>query len=125
MAARVIAESGEAIAILDAFPVARGHSLVLPRAHRERVEEMGAGECAATFELARQVAARLSAVHGDSLIAVHNGPRAGQEVPHVHVHVVPRSEGDGAGPIHSMFGRAPARADGAELDAELAAIRAA
>lgn len=86
---------------------------------------MAAAECAATFELARQVAARVSAVYGDSLIAVHNGPRAGQEVPHVHVHVVPRSEGDGAGPIHSMFGPAPARATDAELDAELVAIRAA
>jgi len=114
-----------AVAVLDAFPVARGHSLVMPRAHRARVEEMGPAECAAVFELARQVAARVSAVHGDSLIAVHNGPRAGQEIPHAHVHIVPRAEGDGAGPIHSMFARKAARAADAELAAELGAIRAA
>ncbi|MDD9809169.1 MAG: HIT domain-containing protein [Thaumarchaeota archaeon] len=117
--------TGMAIAILDAFPVARGHSLVLPKAHRARVEEMGAAECSEVFELARRVAARVSAVHGDSLIAVHNGPRAGQEIPHAHVHIVPRSEGDGAGPIHSMFGGPHSRAPDAELAAELGAIRAA
>ncbi len=38
-----------------------------------------------------------------STIAIHNGSEAGQEVPHVHVHIVPRKKGDGAGPIHSMF----------------------
>lgn len=97
----------------------------MPSAHRPRVEDMGAAECAAVFELARQVAARVSAVHGDSLIAVHNGPRAGQEVPHAHVHIVPRAEGDGAGPIHSMFAHSPGRAPDGELAAELAAIRAA
>jgi histidine triad (HIT) family protein len=38
-----------------------------------------------------------------STIAIHNGSDAGQEVPHVHVHIVPRKPGDGAGAIHSMF----------------------
>jgi histidine triad (HIT) family protein len=36
-------------------------------------------------------------------VAIHNGKDAGQEIPHVHVHLVPRSESDSAGPIHSMF----------------------
>ena len=38
-----------------------------------------------------------------STIAIHNGREAGQEIPHVHIHVVPRSYGDGGGPIHSLF----------------------
>jgi histidine triad (HIT) family protein len=38
-----------------------------------------------------------------STIAIHNGNEAGQEVPHVHAHIVPRKRGDGAGAIHSMF----------------------
>jgi len=37
------------------------------------------------------------------LVAVHNGKEAGQEVPHVHVHLVPRSSDDSASAIHSMF----------------------
>jgi histidine triad (HIT) family protein len=42
-----------------------------------------------------------------STIAIHNGSDAGQEVPHVHVHIVPRKSGDGAGAIHSMFKMKP------------------
>jgi histidine triad (HIT) family protein len=38
-----------------------------------------------------------------STIAIHNGKDAGQEVPHVHIHIVPRSVNDGAGSIHSIF----------------------
>jgi histidine triad (HIT) family protein len=41
-------------------------------------------------------------------IGVNNGPAAGQVVPHVHVHVVPRRRGDGSGTIHSIF-RSPPR----------------
>ena len=37
------------------------------------------------------------------LIAIHNGKEAGQEIPHLHIHVVPRKKGDGGGPIHSCF----------------------
>ena len=34
-----------------------------------------------------------------------NGKESGQEIPHVHVHLIPRSKNDGAGPVHSMFGK--------------------
>jgi len=36
-------------------------------------------------------------------LAVHNGKESGQEIPHVHVHLIPRSAEDSAGPVHSMF----------------------
>ena len=39
--------------------------------------------------------------------AIHNGKEAGQEIPHVHIHVIPRESGDGAGPVHSMFKNKP------------------
>jgi histidine triad (HIT) family protein len=42
-----------------------------------------------------------------STIAIHNGCEAGQEIPHMHVHIVPRGMNDGAGPIHSMFKNRP------------------
>ncbi len=42
-------------------------------------------------------------VTGATLVAIHNGEQAGQEIPHVHVHLVPRSKDDSAGAIHNMF----------------------
>jgi histidine triad (HIT) family protein len=38
-------------------------------------------------------------------IGVNNGEATGQTIPHVHVHIVPRREGDGAGSIHTIFPR--------------------
>ena len=46
---------------------------------------------------------KVDALTGATLVAVHNGRAAGQEIPHVHVHLIPRSKDDSAGPIHSMF----------------------
>ena len=43
----------------------------------------------------------------DCTIVVHDGPAAGQEIPHVHVHVIPRSEGDGGKSALAMFPNTP------------------
>ena len=48
-------------------------------------------------------------------VGVNDGTAAGQEVPHAHVHIVPRFEGDGGGPIHAAAGDRPDLSDG-ELD---------
>jgi histidine triad (HIT) family protein len=42
-----------------------------------------------------------------STIAIHNGTDSGQEIPHVHVHIIPRTIADGAAPIHSLFKNRP------------------
>ncbi len=71
----------------------------------------------AVFNLTCEVATILELTVGVSAttIAIHNGKDAGQEVQHVHIHVVPRSANDGAGPIHSMFSYRP-RLNEEELD---------
>jgi len=63
----------------------------------------------AVFEITRKVVGAVEAglQVGASTIAIHNGSDAGQEIPHVHVHIVPRKKGDGAGAIHSMFKSRP------------------
>ncbi|ABK77052.1 diadenosine tetraphosphate hydrolase [Cenarchaeum symbiosum A] len=104
--ARIISETGNTIAFMDAFPVARGHSLVIPKGHYERMQEIPESENADLFEVVRRVVARVDEMGGSTLVALHNGRGSGQEVPHAHVHLIPRSEGDGAGPVHSMFGGA-------------------
>jgi histidine triad (HIT) family protein len=42
-----------------------------------------------------------------STIAIHNGLEAGPEILHVHIHVIPRISGNGAGPVHALFKKRP------------------
>jgi histidine triad (HIT) family protein len=103
--AKVIMQNEKAMALLDAFPLAVGHTLVIPKSHYAKVQQMSEQDAMAVFEIIWKLAGAVetgSQVNA-STIAIHNGNEAGQEVPHVHAHIVPRKRGDGAGPIHSMF----------------------
>ncbi len=102
--ARVVLETADSVSMLDAFPLARGHVLVMPRVHRQRIQDMSVRETTDLFLLVRKMASRVGSISGSTLVAIHNGRDAGQEIPHVHVHLVPRNADDSAGPIHSMFG---------------------
>jgi histidine triad (HIT) family protein len=103
--ARVIMENEKAMALLDAFPLAAGHTLVIPKLHYAKLQEMSEQDAMAVFEILWKVASAVEAGSqvNASTIAIHNGSEAGQEIPHMHAHIVPRKRDDGAGPIHSMF----------------------
>jgi histidine triad (HIT) family protein len=109
ISARVIMQNEKAMALLDAFPLAAGHSLVIPKSHCAKVQQMSGQDSAALFDLVWKIvgAVESSSQVNASTIAIHNGREAGQEVPHVHVHIVPRKPNDGAGAIHSMFKNKP------------------
>ena len=64
---------------------------------------MSSSENSDLFSLVHDMMSKVDSITGSTLIAIHNGESAGQDIPHVHVHLVPRSEFDSAGPIHSMF----------------------
>lgn len=98
-----ISENDNAIAFMDAFPLTRGHLIVIPKKHRKRLQDMATAEVSDVFGMASKLISRTDTLSGSTLLAIHNGPHAGQEIPHVHVHLVPRYVNDGAGPIHSMF----------------------
>ncbi|MGH9954830.1 MAG: HIT family protein [Nitrososphaeraceae archaeon] len=105
ISAKVIMQNEKAMALLDAFPLAPGHTLVIPKSHYAKVQQMSEQDAMAVFEIVWKLAGAVetgSQVNA-STIAIHNGNEAGQEVPHVHVHIVPRKIDDGAGAIHSMF----------------------
>lgn len=122
--ARTILETRHSLAFLDAFPLARGHSLVIPKIHYEKIQDMTPADNADLFETVRQVASMVDKITGATLVAVHNGKQSGQEIPHVHVHLVPRSPHDTAGPIHSMFSKRPSLSD-KEFDDVLDKIKSA
>ncbi|MBU0625026.1 HIT family protein [Patescibacteria group bacterium] len=92
-----IYEDETVLAFLDIQPVSRGHLLVLPKTHSENLAGLAEAEIAPLFSLARrlgQVAQNITGAEGFNLI-VNKGSAAGQMVFHTHVHVIPRSAGDG------------------------------
>ena len=83
------------VAFLDSRPLFKGHVLVVPRAHWATLADAPAADVAAVFDLARRLADAVERGLGadGSFVAVNN--RVSQSVPHLHVHVVPRRNGDG------------------------------
>lgn len=111
---RTIKETLHSVAFLDAFPLAKGHTLVIPKKHHVKIQDMSEEENSDLFSLVHKVLVKVDKITGATLVAIHNGKDAGQEIPHVHVHLVPRNSEDSAGAIHSMF--APAKFSDSEID---------
>lgn len=89
----------EVVAFLDINPLAEGHTLVVPRAHAERLTDLTPSACAALFRRVPVLAAAVVAATGAEGFNVlqNNGRVAGQAVEHLHVHIIPRRSGDGLG----------------------------
>jgi len=109
--AKIIDETNKTLAFMDAFPLTKGHSLVIPKNHYEKMQEIPPEENAELFETVRRVLSRVDKLTNATLVALHNGKDSGQEVPHVHIHLIPRSKEDSAGPVHSMFKDRPKLSD--------------
>jgi histidine triad (HIT) family protein len=90
-----VLDEPDVVAFLDARPVFDGHTLVVPRAHRDTLLDVPPGELGALFGAVQRVAAAMVDGLGaqGSWVSVNNV--VSQSVPHVHVHVVPRTKGDG------------------------------
>ena len=111
---RTIKETAHSVAFLDAFPLAKGHTLVIPKKHHVKIQDMSDEENSDLFSLVHEILPKIDKLTGATLVAIHNGKEAGQEIPHVHVHLVPRTSGDSAGAIHSMF--SPAKFSDSDIE---------
>ena len=111
-------------AFMDIRPVNPGHLLVVPLAHAAYLAELPPEAGAHLFRVAQRLAAalRTSGVGCEGVnLLLADGEAAGQEVFHLHLHVIPRYEKDGFGFRYSgSYGRNP---DRAELDGIAARIR--
>jgi histidine triad (HIT) family protein len=105
--AEEVAREPEVVAFLDVQPLADGHVLVVPRAHVARVEDLAPAAADALFRAVVRLAGPVREALGaaGTTIGVNNGEATGQTIPHVHVHIVPRWPGDGAGSVHTIFPR--------------------
>ena len=119
---KIITETKNSIAFLDTFPLSRGHTLVIPKCHYEKVQDMTDIDNTDLFNTVHKVISKVDKLTGATLLAVHNGKDSGQEIPHVHVHLIPRELSDQAGPVHSMFKDRPKLSD-KELDELCAKIK--
>jgi histidine triad (HIT) family protein len=106
-----VAEDELALAFMDIFPASAGHVLVIPRGHAANVFEIDADSTRAVAALARRIALAQQAELAPDGLAVYqaNGAAAGQTVWHYHVHLIPRTTGQG------MLFHGRTRADDAEL----------
>jgi len=115
--ARVVHETDTTLSFLDANPLAPGHTLVVPKAHHGRLNDLDDGLAADVYAAFQALVPRVErAVDAPATtVAFNNGTAAGQEVSHVHGHIVPRFEDDGGAPIHVVAGDRPELSE-AELD---------
>lgn len=113
-------ENDHVLAFLDINPLAEGHTLVIPKREVERLEQLDPAEAAALGQAVALVAQKVLAVTGAPGYNVlqNNGSVSGQEVPHVHFHIIPRREGDGLG-----YRWRPQKADPAALEDLAAKLR--
>jgi histidine triad (HIT) family protein len=95
VAAHVVLDEPDVIAFLDARPVFKGHLLVMPRDHVVTLPELPPAAVGPLFQRVSRVSAALPVALGaqGTFVALNNV--VSQSVPHLHVHVVPRTKGDG------------------------------
>ena len=93
---RIIAQNEHAFAIRDAFPVSPGHTLIIPKRHVSSFFDITQEEKLALLALLDEAKAGLeSEFHPHSYnIGINDGPAAGQTVPHLHIHLIPRYKND-------------------------------
>jgi histidine triad (HIT) family protein len=127
--ASIVAETASVLAMMDIQPVNPGHMLVIPKAHAAYLADLDGKIGGDIFQLGMRVAASLrhSGLRCDGVnLFLADGKVAGQEVFHVHLHVIPRFESDGFGlRFAPKYGEHPAREELARIAASIkGAIRA-
>ena len=90
-----IIETDSEFAFLDIMPCAEGHTLVIPKLEVKRLEDLPESEALSLMRTMQHVAKAVSAAFDgiDYNLILNNGANAGQEVEHVHFHVLPRPQG--------------------------------
>jgi histidine triad (HIT) family protein len=114
-------EDAHTLAFMDIMPSAEGHTLVIPREHAESIFDLSPEAASNLMVAVQKVASAVKkalSCPGVMLVQL-NGPAAGQSVPHVHIHIVPRSHGVDL----TLHGRA--QADFAKLERLAERIRVA
>ncbi|HEY1916936.1 MAG TPA: HIT family protein [Streptosporangiaceae bacterium] len=120
-----VLDEPEVAAFLDVRPLFKGHVLVVPREHHETLADLPPVLVEPLFSRVRAISAAVPAAYGaqGSFVAINNV--VSQSVPHLHVHVVPRTKGDGLRGFFWPRGRYADDEEAASYAARLSAVLAA
>ena len=88
-----VIENDDFIVIKNINPVVDGHSLVIPKEHYENFLDLPSGLYEGFLKIAKEAVGKLGAK--DFELVTNNGKVAGQSILHLHLHILPRVEGDG------------------------------
>lgn len=107
--AHIIYEDDFVTAVLDVFPRAVGHTLVLPKKHCENILDLPSEEMGPVFNAVKKITALLKEkLSPDGFtIGINHGKVSGQSVEHLHIHIMPRFLDDGGGSVHSVVNKPP------------------
>src|SRR3989338_3000338 len=101
-------DDDKTLAFLDIAPRSPGHTVVIPKSHVEKVADLSDEAAKALLPAVKKTAAKIeAALKPDGFnIGWNDGAAAGQVVPHLHIHILPRWTGDGGGNMHSIVNNA-------------------
>jgi len=91
---RLINETDNFIAMLDANPKAEGHTLIIPKFHYATLLDIPSNLAGEMLDLIKKLSKNPKLSNSFNLL-VNNSPAAGQAIMHAHIHLIPRKEGDG------------------------------
>jgi histidine triad (HIT) family protein len=122
VSAHTVFENDHVLAFLDIHPASRGHTMVIPRVHAERLDQLDDRHIGPLFAGVKTVMRLLEQAlqPGGLNVGWNHGWAAGQHVNHLHVHLIPRYAGDGGGGIQSLI-HSSAREDLASIAAQIRA----
>jgi histidine triad (HIT) family protein len=105
----IVYEDGHSLAFLDINPRSPGHTVIIPKFHAPTLADLPEEEVGPLFLSVRKMAMLLKdKLSADGLtFGINQGEVSGQTVQHLHVHIMPRFEGDGGGSIHSVVDNPP------------------
>lgn len=112
-AGRVIDRNDLAMALRDAYPVSPGHTLIVPVRHIGSFFEATEAERVALMGLLDSAKKQIDDEYRPDgyNVGINDGPAAGQTVPHVHIHLIPRYGGDRVDPRGGVRWIFPEKAD--------------
>jgi len=105
--AKILYEDEDTISFLDAFPVTKGHTLVIPKQHFPQIQDMSSKINEKLFKTLHKMISKVDSVKGSTLVLIHNGKDSGQEIMHVHVHLIPRGSDDSGDSLDVAFHNKP------------------